>query len=592
MPPILPRALQTWAEPLTAALQRLLIPDEVIEGFEIARQSGTGAKFAARLLECMDIRFTIRDGDLARIPTRGPSILVANHPYGIVEGLILMVALERIRPDFKLLANSWLGWIEELRHQLILVNPFDSCAARADNRAPLRTAIASLAEGNLLAVFPAGEVAHVDWKERSITDPAWKTTGARLALRVRCPVVPAFFEGANSLPFQVVGLLHAGLRTVSLAREFFKMRGKTIRLHIGSAIPYATLARYSDAMNATAYMRHRTFFLANRSKPTTIAARRDAQVPVILQPGTVRRLSEEVAGLPAECELTGDRDFSVYLVRTPQIFWMLKEIGRCRELTFRAAGEGSGVEADLDHYDQYYQHLFLWHKADRRLAGAYRLAVTSDVLPKFGISGLYTSTLFRYHPSFFERTGPAVELGRSFVIPEYQRNYAALLLLWKGITRAVRRRPEAPALFGAVSISADYSKVSRTLMAAYLSGRVAHELAQLVAPRSRFHSMAAGDSQIGQFAAATANIEDLSSSIADIELDGKGVPVLVRQYLKAGGRVLGFHVDANFSSTLDALMLADLRMAPQALLERCMGRSEAHAFLRDHGRPLVTSGSK
>lgn len=588
MPPILPPSRQSWAEPLTPALQRLLIPVEVIEGFERARQSGTGAKFAARLLESMDIQFTIRDGDLTRIPARGPVILAANHPYGIVEGLILIVALERVRPGFKLLANSWLGWIEELSHQLILVNPFDNSAARAENRAPLRTAIASLAEGNLLAVFPAGGVAHVDWKERSITDPLWKTTGARLALRVGCPVVPAFFEGANSIPFQVIGLLHAGLRTVSLAREFSKMRGKTIRLHIGSAIPYATLAGCGDAKKATIYMRHRTFFLANRSKPATLADSRNLQAPVILQPGMNRRLSEEVAGLPAECELTGNRDFSVYLARTAQIRWILKEIGRCRELTFRAAGEGAGIEADLDRFDQYYQHLFLWHKADRRLAGAYRLAVTADVLPQFGISGLYTSTLFRYHPIFFERTGPAVELGRSFVIPEYQRNYAALLLLWKGITRAVLRRPEASTLFGAVSISAEYSKVSRSLMAAYLSCQVAHELAQLVAPRRRFHNVGAGDSQIRRLATATANIEDLSSSIADIEHDGKGVPVLIRQYLRAGGRVLGFHVDANFSNTLDALMLTDLRMVPHRLLERCMGRSEAHAFLRDHGRPLVS----
>ena len=291
-----------------------------------------------------------------------------------------------------------------------------------------------------------------------------------------------------------------------------------------------------------------------------------------------RHLSEEVAALPAECELTGDRNFSVYLANSRQIPSLLKEIGRCRELVFRNVGEGTGQHLDLDRFDEYYQHLFLWNKTDRRLAGAYRLAVTSDVLPLLGISGLYTSTLFRFHPDFFERIGPAVELGRSFVMPDYQKNYAALLLLWRGITRAVQRRPEAPVLFGAVSISPHYSAVSRSLITAYLSDRAAHEMAHLVAARRSFRNRALRNSQVKQFVTMAASIEDLSVSISDIEDDGKGIPVLIRQYLKAGGRVLGFSVDSSFSNALDALMLADLRLAPAALLERCKGRQEAQAF--------------
>ena len=299
---------------------------------------------------------------------------------------------------------------------------------------------------------------------------------------------------------------------------------------------------------------------------------------MIAPPGAERLLSGEVAALPAECELAGDKNYSVYLAPASQIPRMLAEIGRCRELAFRKVGEGTGKHADLDRFDEYYRHLFLWHKTDSRLAGAYRLAVTADVLPRFGISGLYTSTLFRFHPHFFGRIGPAVELGRSFVVPEYQKNYAALLLLWKGIARAVGRRPEAPVLFGAVSISPEYRAASRSLMAAYLSGRASHELARLVAPRRKLRDRTPRNQQIKRFAAVAAGIEDLSLSIADIEDDGKGVPVLIRQYLKAGGRVLGFSVDPSFSDTLDALILVDLRNAPLALLERSMGRLEAQAF--------------
>ena len=268
----------------------------------------------------------------------------------------------------------------------------------------------------------------------------------------------------------------------------------------------------------------------------------------------------------------------MYLAHSRQIPSLLREIGRCRELAFRNAGEGTEQHLDLDRFDEHYEHLFLWHKADRRLAGAYRLVVTSDVLPRFGVGGLYTSTLFRFHPDFFRRMGPALELGRSFVMPEYQKNYAALLLLWKGITKAVQRRPEAPVLFGAVSISREYSSASRSLITAYLSDRATHELARMVVPRRKFRERAMRNSQVRRLATISADIDDISLSIADIEDDGKGIPVLIRQYLKAGGRVLGFSVDPDFSNTLDALMLADLRSAPQALLERYMGRSEAQRF--------------
>jgi putative hemolysin len=580
VPPILPQTLRSWAEPLAPALHKLLIPTVVMGSFESARRSGTGARFARRMLELLDIRFWVDEGDLERIPAQGPAMIVANHPYGIVEGLILMAMLDRVRQDLKILANSLLGGIPELREQMILVNPFETPTAQNENRAPLRAALDWLAGGGLLSVFPAGEVAHLDWKEHSVTDPQWKTSAARLALHTRCAVVPAFFEGANSIPFQLAGILHPSLRTMALAREFGRMRGRTVRLRIGSPIRHGMLAGYGNAEQATAYMRSRTFFLSNRSEPALSSPLSSPRVRTIAPPGAERLLSGEVAALPAECEVAGDKNYSVYLAPASRIPRMLAEIGRSREVAFRKVGEGTGKHADLDRFDEYYRHLFLWNKTDSRLAGAYRLAATSDVLPRFGISGLYTSTLFRFHPQFFERIGPAVELGRSFVAPEYQKSYAPLLLLWKGIARAVERRPEAPVLFGAVSISPEYRAASRSLMAAYLSDHASHELARLVAPRRKFRDRAPRNRQIKRFAAVAADIEDLSLSIADIEDDGKGVPVLIRQYLKAGGRVLGFSVDPNFSDTLDGLILVDLRSAPLPLLERSMGRLEARAFQR------------
>lgn len=577
--PLLPAPLRAWAAPAEAVLRRWVLPPDLMASLERAQNSGRGAAFARNLLEALQIRFEVDRADLGRIPRQGAALVVANHPFGIVEGLILPVLLGSVREDYRIVANAILAGLGGLRDVLVPVNPFETTQANFENRRPLRACLEWLSHSGLLGMFPAGEVAHLDWMEHSITDPPWKTTAARFALRAQCPVIPVFFEGANSLSFQLTGTIHPHLRTISLAREFRKLRGKTIPVRIGSPIPYGVLKAYGEPDRATEYLRSRTFFLSYRPRRAALHRPPPATPPrpaAVDPPATGRLLSEEVAALPAGCELIRNGDFTVYLASAQQIPRLLLEIGRRRELAFRLVGEGTGRQIDLDWFDDHYYHLFLWNRADGRLAGAYRLALTSEVLDRFGIRGLYTSTLFRYQPQFFERAGPAIELGRSFVSPEYQKSYSPLLLLWKGITRFIQQRPEAAVLFGAVSISRDYRAASRGLMATYLSARATHYLARLVAPRMRFR--APGSHPIRRLASVAANIEDISLSISDIEADGKGIPVLVRQYLKAGGKLLALNVDPHFSNALDALLLADLRTAPPAILERCLGRADAKAF--------------
>jgi putative hemolysin len=579
--PLFPPALRPWMAPLSPAIERWFLPDELAETLRRAEASGPGATFARQLLESLDIAFSVDPGDKEHIPATGPAIVVANHPYGVAEGMILMALLDSIRKDFKVLVNSLLSSLPALHSNTILVNPFDTAAAAAQNLGPMRESMQWLRGGGLLATFPAGEVAHLNWEEHAVTDPAWKTTAARLALRLQCPVVPVFFEGANSLPFQLAGVLHPRLRTVNLPRELLKMRHRTVRVRIGNPIPFSLLKHYQDPDLATDYLRSRTFFLSHRSgagaRPSSVEG--DKPTTASQSPASQKILGE-LAALPADRELVSSSEFSVYLAGAGEIPRLMHEIGRCRELAFRAAGEGTGREVDLDRFDQHYQHLILWSKSGR-LAGAYRLGVTTDLLPRFGAKGLYTNTLFKFKRGFFDRLGPAVELGRSFICLEYQRNYASLLMLWKGIARFVQRRPEAAVLFGAVSISREYCEASRGLIATYLADRESHELASMVQPRSKFRGVERNPS-IRRLAELTANIEDLSYLIADIENDKKGVPLLIRQYLKTGGKLLGFNVDPNFSDVLDALLLADLRVTEPGMLERCMGRAEARAFREWH----------
>jgi putative hemolysin len=295
-------------------------------------------------------------------------------------------------------------------------------------------------------------------------------------------------------------------------------------------------------------------------------------------------LAAELSRLAPDRCLAQNGDLAVYLVKANETPRMLQELGRLREVTFRQAGEGTGKSRDLDRFDRYYWHMLLWHRTKQELVGAYRAGNTAEILAERGVNGLYTSTCFRYDPRFFEKIGPALELGRSFVRPEYQRQYAPLLLLWKGIARLLAAHAETPVLFGAVSISNDYSKASREMIYRFFEARMREdELAGLVEPRRPFRPAGLRHWDCRAMCHALRDLEDLSQPITDVETDGKGLPILLRQYAKIGGKMVGFNVDRKFSNVLDGLVVVDLRKTEPAVLERYMGREAATRFRQRHG---------
>jgi putative hemolysin len=292
----------------------------------------------------------------------------------------------------------------------------------------------------------------------------------------------------------------------------------------------------------------------------------------------------DLHALPAERCLVENNEFAVYAAQASEIPHLLQEVGRLREITFREAGEGTGKRSDLDGFDRYYWHLLLWNKTRDELAGAYRAGNTAVVVAEHGVQGLYTNTLFRYDERLFAKLGPALELGRSFVRPQYQRQYAPLLLLWKAIARFVIARPETAVLFGAVSISNTYNRASRELIYSFFEDRRrGDELAGLVSPRKPFRPGRIRRWDCRAVCHVLRDLEELSEPIADLESDGKGLPILLKQYAKIGGKLLGFNVDRKFSGVLDGLIVVDLRQTEPAVLERYMGQEGAVRFRRYHG---------
>jgi putative hemolysin len=534
------------------------------------------------LLARLDVRFALPPEDAARIPATGPALFVSNHPYGLLDAVVLSVALPTVRRDLKIVASTMLRNIPMLRDRCFFVDNLGRADAASANSAAVRDCIRWLRNGGALLTFPAGEVAHWNIKDGNIADPKWSPVTARMAQIAKACVVPVFVPGANSAAFHVAGAIHPMLRTASLPREFLNKRGQTVEVRVGRPIDADTLRKFDSPEEACEYLRCRTYLLEGEPRAGLYLVRMPRREAAIAKPAPKETVAREIADLPADRVLTESSGMAVYVVRQSESPAVVREMGRLREISFRRVGEGSGRALDLDPFDGYYDHLALWDREAREIVGAYRLAPTPDVLAQRGLSGLYTSTLFRYSKELLDRVGPAVELGRSFIRPEYQKQYAPLLLLWKAIGCYVARRPECATLFGAVSISNDYHPVSRHLLVRFLQAHRRDALSSMVAPRCAYRPDERLFRKTGAPQSAPVELEDLDALIAGLERDGKGVPILIRQYLKTGGRLLGFNVDRRFSNALDALIMVDLRSAPVALLDRYMGKTRAAEFRAFH----------
>ena len=541
------------------------------------------------LLAEMKIGIRVQATDQARIPVAGPVVVVANHPYGMLDGAILTVLLKRIRQDVRVLTNFLFADVPELSEHCILVDPFHTDHSAESSRRGLRQALAWIRQGGILVIFPAGEVLHWHVPPPQIADLVWNETAVRLIRHSGASALPVYFCGHNNVGFQLLSMIHPRLRSAFLMQEFLQQEGKTVEVRVGTPVDYASIAGIAGDREATEYLRWRTYLLARRNPSVPKPARTPRpkllvrmEEPLAAAPSAAS-LVDELAHLTSERCVAENGDLGVYLATAGEIPCLLREVGRLRELTFRRVGEGTGKRLDLDRFDDYYWHLLLWHRTRRELVGAYRAGSTAEILPVYGISGLYTSTLFRYDKRLFDRLGPALELGRSFVRPEYQRQYAPLLLLWKAIARLVASRPEIPVLFGAVSISNGYSKTSREMIYRFFESRMRDdELADFIEPRRPFRPAVLQRWDCRGMSQALHDVDELSHPITDIEPDGKGLPILLRQYAKIGGRMVGFNVDRKFSNVLDGLVVVDLRRTPPAVLERYMGRDAAGKFREYH----------
>jgi putative hemolysin len=548
-------------------LMMLLGINKINKAYEEVRHL-KGIDFVENILQKLSITFEVSPEELKRIPASGPFITVSNHPYGGLDGLILIGLLGRQRPDFKVLGNYLLHRIDPMQEFILPVDPFESKKARAASVPGIKMALRHIAEGHPLGIFPAGEVSSYYPHTTGITDKKWQHSVLKFIRNAGVPVVPVYFEGTNSTVFHLLGLVHPMLRTAKLPSELLNKKNKTIRIRIGNPISVNEQKEFSDIWKYGRYLRAKTYALGEGFDVKEFfpsQKKRKVKAEDIAEQADQGVLSREYQRLREKYLLFDLQNYSVLCAPSDQMPLIMHEIGCLREITFRAIGEGTNKSIDLDDFDLYYYHLFVWDNETGKIVGAYRVGKGKDIIGEYGIRGFYVSTLFRMHGRMQQVLEQSLELGRSFIVQEYQRKPMPLFLLWKGILYFLLKNSEYRYLIGPVSISNRFSEFSKHTIIEYIrKNHYNDQYARYIKPKRQFRVPGYSfDTEI--LFENLKNLQQLDRLIEDVESNSR-MPVLLKKYLQLGGKIVEFNIDPLFNDCLDGLLILDLYDVPPEVI--------------------------
>ncbi len=539
--------------------------------------------FLDAILDEFQIKFEIPEEDMKRLPKEGPYITISNHPLGGIDGILLLKLMIEQRSDFKIIANFLLHRIEPLKPYIMPVNPFENKKDAASSIAGFKNAILHLREGHPLGVFPAGEVStYRDGK--LVVDKEWELAAMKLIQKAEVPVVPIYFHAKNSRLFYRLSKISDTLRTAKLPSEVLTQKRRVIKVRVGKPISvkdqkeHESLADFSEFLRRKTYMLSKTF----EDKPKILDnLQSQLKVPKppkrIVTPIDSEVMIAEVETLKVkDCKLLTSKNYEVYLAAAKDMPNILREVGRLREITFREVGEGTNEAIDLDKFDTYYHHMFLWDKDKKVIAGAYRMGLGSQIFARHGIDGFYLQDLFRFEPELYKMMSQSIEMGRAFIIKEYQQKPMPLFLLWKGIVHTTLRYPEHKFLIGGVSISNQFSNFSKSLMIEFMKSHYYDPyVAQYVHPKKEFKVKLKDADKDFVFDATEADLNKFDKIIDEVEPGALRLPVLLKKYIKQNAKLVAFNVDPLFNNAVDGLMYIKIADLPESTVRPVMEEFQA-----------------
>jgi putative hemolysin len=556
---------------LASFLMELMKINQVNDLFEQA-QSKQGIEFIDAILKGCGVEIEFDEQELKNIPANGSFIAIANHPYGGIEGLVLLKMLLMVRPDARLMANFLLKKIPNLSDYFIAVNPFENIE-HSSSISGLKSTLQLLADGTPIGIFPAGEVSTFKLDKQEVTDRLWHPVVGKIISKSKVPVLPIYFHGNNGLLFNLLSLIHPTLRTVKLPSELFNKQGQTIKLRIGKPIKVDDIPDHNNSNKLLNYLRARTYALGSGLEeekkifdPRNLFKIKKKQQEIV-KPINPEILEKEVNSLRENYLVWTEKSYEVFIVPTSAIPCTIREIGRLREVTFREVGEGTNKATDLDEYDIYYHHLFIWDNEAKMIVGAYRIGLGDEIFYSLGKDGFYIAELFKIKEQFSPILRKSLELGRSWIRKEYQGKALPLFLLWKGILKYLLDNPRYRYLIGPVSISNSFSTFSKSLIVDYINrNHFDHELAQFVKPRKKFKvDFSSIDADI--LLEGQDSFKGLDHLISQVETQHIKVPVLLRQYIALNAKIISFNIDPKFSDSLDGFLVLELENIPQDTLD-------------------------
>ncbi|NKB32297.1 MAG: GNAT family N-acetyltransferase [Pseudomonadales bacterium] len=528
-------------------------------------------------LEALGVSNVLRNEEnLDEIPKQGPLLIVANHPLGGLEGMALAQEILKIRPDLQVLTNELLRRIPELTDLFIGVDVLSSNAA-AGNVGGIKQVHKHLKSGGAVLIFPAGMVSAYEFSQRRIQDRPWSRLVGQLIKRYECTTVPVYVGGRNSGYFYAAGVIHPRLRTLLLPRQLANKQGFELPLIFGRPVPSQELRLLKSPKAVTEYLRVSTDALAQL--PSNYEVKTQEGIQEFDRDVNFSQLEKDIASLE-EFRLVEHEEFDVYCAPYDRLGTIMEQIAIAREIIFRDVGEGTGLAKDSDQFDPHYLHLFLWDKAERRIAGAYRVGLVDQIVAEHGVKGLYSRSLYKYDEAFIKQLGSAIEMGRSFIHPDYQRRPVSLNLLWRGIGAILTTMPQYHTLFGSVSVSREYSDLARSLIAdTLLTNFKAIDFVDLVQPLTphKVENCVWTQDMLSELA----NIKMLGKLIGRCD-PGKAVPVLLRHYLSLNGRMVCFNIHSSFNDSLEGLIIVDARKTDHKTLSRFLGAEGLQVFLAEH----------